>query len=91
MSHTVLDVCCILPVSREPSADGGACNQGNVTATSRPQRPDTHCRNTIPFLHCCRAAVLAAAGTTAQLDAAKAELSGLRDTKMLRGDADAVR
>lgn len=35
--------------------------------------------------------MLAAAGTTAQLDAAKAELSGLRDTKMLRGDADAVR
>jgi hypothetical protein len=35
--------------------------------------------------------VLAAAGTSAQLDAAKAELSVLRDTKMLRGDADAVR
>jgi hypothetical protein len=35
--------------------------------------------------------VLAAAGTSAQLDAAKAELSGLRDTKMLRGDANAVR
>jgi hypothetical protein len=39
----------------------------------------------------CRAAALAAAGMTAQLDAAKAELSGLRDTKMLRGDADSIR
>jgi hypothetical protein len=39
----------------------------------------------------CRAATLAAAGTAAQLDAAKAELSELRDTKMLRGDAGAVR
>lgn len=38
-----------------------------------------------------RAAALAAAGMTAQLDAAKAELSQLRDTKMLRADADAIK